>query len=391
MNKLVDKFPDINRNISLFKRTLSSFYTDLKIAHTAWDTRDFLMHSTELSYSLDNILLNFQDTSHIPSEIATLLTEQGVYHKKYNMVINNNKYEIQLYYPCVQEDKSIREINTFFTKCVKKIFIWLHFVQPHIKSNCSNTLDITIFFSNHKKMLGQSSELLSPLHVNSAFTTSCKLNTRICIYRMEEWFKVFIHETFHCLGLDFSSVDNSEVEHMITKYFKVNNEDGIRVYETYCEIWAEILHNIIVSFLKTTTKDKYIVQFSKQINDELSFSLFQTAKILDYNNIHYKDLIDINCKTILFREKTHVLSYYILKTILLYNLSDFEKWCNTNNHTLFRFNTTKKNLKDFVALIVKLSTSKSFIETINRFEIFFSKSKLTDSVRKTMRMTISDN
>jgi len=92
----------------------------------------------------------------------------------------------------------------------------------------------------------------------------------------------------------------------------------------------------------------------------------------------------------MFREKTHVLSYYILKTILLFHLRDFENWCQHNNHTLLQFNTKKSNLNDFVSLIVKLGNQKTFITIINEFEVFFSKSKLNDSNKETMRMTISE-
>jgi len=390
MNKLLDKLPKMKRKISLYRQTISTFFKELSDISTLWTTRDFLMSSTELTYSLDNALINFKDVSYIPTEIVDILQSQGIYHKKYTLFVNNNKYNIQFYYPCHQDEKSLKQINTFFNKCLKQIFFWLHFVQSHIKKNCSNLLDISVFFSNHKKKLGHASEILTPLHVNSAFTTSCKINTSICIYRIEEWFKVFIHETFHCLGLDFSGVDNTAIEHLVTQHFKVTNENGIRVYETYCEIWAEILNVVILSFLKKGSKEDFIDYVDKQINYELSFSLFQTAKILDYNNIKYNDLIDVNCKTIMFREKTHVLSYYILKTILLFHLRDFENWCQHNNHTLLLFNTKKSNLNDFVSLIIKLGNQKTFITIINEFEVFFSKSKLNDSNKETMRMTISE-
>ena len=69
---------------------------------------------------------------------------------------------------------------------------------------------------------------------------------------------------------------------------------------------------------------------------------------------------------------------------------DFEKWCLHKNHTLLRFNSKNSNIKDFVSLIIQLGNNKSFIATLNEFETFFSKSKLTDSIKETMRMSINE-
>ena len=32
--------------------------------------------------------------------------------------------------------------------------------------------------------------------------------SEIIIFRNEEWFKVFVHETFHLFGVDFSNMSN---------------------------------------------------------------------------------------------------------------------------------------------------------------------------------------
>ena len=389
MNKLLDKLPIVKQKITLYKQTLSTFFKELTDISNLWKDRDFLMNSSQLTYSLDNTLLNFSDFSFIPNEIQELLKKQGLFYKRYTLDINNNKYNIFLYYPSVQDEKSLRQVNMFFNKCIKHIFIWLQFVQPHIKNKCSNYLDVNILFSNHKKTLGEEAEILTPLHVNSAFTTSCKLKTSICIFRLEEWFKVFIHETFHCLGLDFSHQD-TQYEDIITQQFKVVNDKGLRIYESYCEVWAQILNSVIISFLKTYTKEEFLNKFDILINNELKFALFQTCKILHYNNISYNDLIDINCKTILFREKTHTLSYYILKTLLLFNLKDFEKWCKQNNNTLLQFRSTNTNIKKFITLIITYANDIRFKTTIASFEENYSKMKISDIYKDTMRMTIND-
>jgi hypothetical protein len=65
-----------------------------------------------------------------------------------------------------------------------------------------------LYFTNYLKILPPANgSIIDQEHANTAFTTSCKTNTEINLFREEEWFKVLVHETFHCMGLDFSSED----------------------------------------------------------------------------------------------------------------------------------------------------------------------------------------
>ena len=45
----------------------------------------------------------------------------------------------------------------------------------------------------------------------------CRETSEITIYREEEWIKVLIHELFHNLNLDFSSMDITEWSNMLSK------------------------------------------------------------------------------------------------------------------------------------------------------------------------------
>ena len=93
-----------------------------------------------------------------------------------------------------------------FDILVRKMLTWLKVASKYSKNDCSQTLDIYCYLTPHQKILPNSQlTTLSPHHVNSAVTTSCSRNGEICLFRIEELFKVFIHETFHNLGLDFST------------------------------------------------------------------------------------------------------------------------------------------------------------------------------------------
>ena len=64
------------------------------------------------------------------------------------------------------------------------------------------------------------------------------------------------------------------------------------------------------------------------IRFEQIFSLFQMIKILDfmgltYRNLYDNDNISNSIRRYLFKEKTNVFAYYIIKNVLLYNNAEF--------------------------------------------------------------------
>jgi hypothetical protein len=245
---------------------------------------------------------------------------------------------------------------------------------------------IYLLLTHFQKIVPEQGDPITFKHVNSAFTTSCSPQSSIYIFRYEEWFKVLIHESFHCFGLDFSHHDNHEAEKEITKTFKVENKNGLRVYEAYCEIWAEVLNIVFISYLKTKDKKSFILLFEHLVNKELSFTLFQCIKILNHNNISYSNLIGENAKTGKIMETTHTTSYYFLKMILFLNLRKFESWCKKHNNTLFQFEF--HNILNFIGFIKHHSNTPPLQTSLRRMKSFITRAALTPFAKKTMRMTI---
>jgi hypothetical protein len=243
--------------------------------------------------------------------------------------------------------------------------------------------------TDQTKTLPRFGSVIGRSNVNTAYTTPCAESTDICIFREEEWFKVFIHESFHCLGLDFSGMQNTNADALIGAIFKVNAD--IRLFETYCETWAEIIHSMFLTFFSTKIKDNYGIMAGKLdriLETEARFSLFQCVKVLDFNNMKYSDLF-MESKRRLYREDTHVLSYYIIKSILLFNKNAFIDWCSQNNKVLLEFNKTSHNVDKFCDLIRSLSTDKDFMMSAQRMEPWFIYNKLSNTLaRKTLRMTV---
>uniref|UniRef100_A0A6C0KZI1 Uncharacterized protein n=1 Tax=viral metagenome TaxID=1070528 RepID=A0A6C0KZI1_9ZZZZ len=387
MNELFTKLPELHQNIVLTKDTLNSFYKVLQ------DGKD-KMNSDKNDYTCTPItfldkypqFLQIPPTYFIDSELVSFLRTSNGFYQQFTLNLGPRCFTVHLFLPF--DNHSSKKINVldFFQDCINKIYLWLQFISPHIKEKCSVKSTIYLLFTNFHKHLPASNEPITYKHVNSAFATSCNPETTIYIYRHEEWYKVLMHESFHSFGLDFSGYNNYEVEDKIVQTFKVRNKNGIRIYEAYVELWAEVLNVVFVSYLKTKDKKTFLVMFEHLINKELSFTLFQCVKILNHINISYEDIIDVKCKTIKYEETANLTSYYFLKLILFLNLRKFESWCKRNNTTLFQFDKT--NMLKFTDFIIDLSNTHPLETCLRKMKKFYKRAKLSPIAKSTMKMTI---
>jgi hypothetical protein len=86
----------------------------------------------------------------------------------------------------------------------------------------------------------------------------------------------------------------------------------------------------------------------------------------------------------LYKEKTNVLSYYIIKTVLINNYQGFLSWCKTNNLSLLQFKKTIKNQTDFCKFIENNYKSSSMLNGVTETKQF-----LNDIYKKNKRMNLS--
>ena len=333
----------------------------------------------------------------IPEAIRMGIEESPVYQKMYLITIEKREYKIALMYPVSVDTASAKNhANRFFKEAVEKIYMWLYLIAPYIAAGCSNTTNIHIFFTDHKKLLASTkSEPLGEMHVNTAFTTHCKPDTSVHIYRKEEWFKVFIHETFHNTGLDFSAMDDSQANKIILQAFPIQAANGIRLYESYCEIWAEMMNITCIAFL--TARDKKSIHSMLEhidimLKDEMLFSIFQCVKILHHYNLTYGQITDVNSKKarMRYKEKTYVLSYFIAKSILISQPNRFIEWCMQNNPNIVGFHNTPENIVRYANLVVSESQNDPLLHYIGEFELILPTIPETDPIVNTLRMTVHE-
>lgn len=382
MDELFTKLPNLKQNINLTKDTLNNFYKSLQ------EKKDKITHTCTPITFLGKYphSLKIPPTDFIESELYNSLEESNGFYQQFNMKISHRQFVIHLYLPSENSNSRDNNVADFFQDCIHKIHLWLSFISPYILNECSMKTNIYLLFTRFKKVIPYKGEDITFKHVNSAFTTACSPQSSIYIFRYEEWFKVLIHESFHCFGLDFSHHDNYEAEREITKAFKVKNKNGVRVYEAYCEIWAEVLNIVLVSYLKTKDKKSFMILFEHLLNKELSFTLFQCNKILQHRGILYNNIIDMNSKHVTYEETTNITSYYFLKMILFLNLRKFESWCKKHNNLLFQFE--KKNILKFVDFLSQHSNTSPLQQCLRRMNTFYKRVDLLPFAEKTMRMTI---
>ena len=256
---------------------------------------------------------------------------------------------------------------------LNNIIAWLNFVSEIASPDCSNTLHIYFLFTDAKKTTPDiDTEPIDTVHANTAFTTSCSLANTIFIFRREEWFKVFMHETFHSFGLDFSAHSQTESNQRILSIFPaINKQTDIRLFETYCEMWAEIF-NLMFSLFTTKTGKCNTFSTSRYIHAlkrEQEFSVYQSNKILKLANYQYKDMFVVSQTVPPYVEKTQAFSYYVIKSIILWNVDMFIKWCvHHSENSEIQFNPT--NIADYCELVEDLIENdrnyKKIIERMNR-------------------------
>lgn len=267
--------------------------------------------------------------------------------------------------------------------------------------------------------------VLKPIHINGGVSDVCRPSGRVIVYRKEEWFKVFIHETMHNYGLDFAEMDISAANGLLHRVFTIQKD--VKLYESYCEIWARIMNVVFETYFdinsrakfssRTTRKNfidnlklkenqdgvvpvdggalvsntethavnmasatsarnrrKFLKQFYTYLQYESLFSLFQNIKILNYMGLDYN--IISNCTDSnyivakkLYKEETNAFAYYIIVSILLSNFNNFILWCIDNNTNIIQFKKNKNNIINFVQFIYKNYKKSELLNMIVDLEI----------------------
>lgn len=297
----------------------------------------------------------------------------------------------------VTETSAENQLSTF-NKYVDTILTWLYILNEQASKYCSKVITIYLYFTSNQKRLPKTNiDVLDEINVNSAFTTTCPVNSEIVVFRKEEWLKVLIHETFHNFGLDFSDSNSNHCKKEIVKLFPVKSE--VNLYESYTECWAEIINVSFCSFhlMKQASFEHFMREFNDLILYEVTYSFFQLTKTLDFMGLKYKDLYSNtsyskSSRETLYKENTHVLAYYVIKTVLLNNFQGFLNWCDKHNVSLMQFKKTPANEMEFCKFIKRNYKSVSMINNVVIMDQLLQNNKKieNDFIMNNLRMTVCE-
>lgn len=272
-----------------------------------------------------------------------------------------------------------------YQKYAEYMYAWLYMCIKYSSKKCANSIHIYVYHTPYYKTIPKNNtEVLGTEHINSAYTTSCVKDGEIIIYRKEEWFKVFIHETMHVYGLDFSSYNYNSLVNTVEELFPIKSE--FLLSEAYSEVWARIINCAFISFTSLKPNEgvvEYLMYMDILIEMEKFFSLKQAVYVLEYMGLTYKILYSTDDKSALlrktmYRENTNVFSYYILTSIFMGDFQGFLSWCKYNNTTnrvrknnyspFIQFHYSEENIEDLGTYITNIYKSNEILNSISYFE-----------------------
>jgi len=401
-NQRMQVYTYISNNRHLLTKPLSTTETQfLDLLQSNQCTSDYFSQWFNLNrnINLTNDILNLVEYKQIPVELVTGdedlncnvfgdFTPEPIHYDIYNHM--NKRINYSLSYNQFQVNV---QLNSNLKDKIKRILVndilfrslILQAINPiNIKKK---TLELELFPSKHLKQLALGN-VLGPDNINSGVTTyyySTRENNKTMVFRKEEMKKLVLHELIHNLGYDFVTLKILFSAHL---YFNISPDQKITINESYTECIACILNCMISSYEINNRRNFKL--FSYFLIYEISFNLFQTAKIL----LHYgfdsaEDFIHpYNNKSgeARFNQNTSVFSYFFVKTGLLFSLSKFADFLeNYTDH----FYITKKARASiaYKKLIIECCRNKEFIKALNHFITFIKNKKIPDFLRQTLRMT----
>jgi hypothetical protein len=330
------------------------------------------------------------DSHFFPDKIKKYIDENSTYTLQFTCTIKKRVINVHF----VIFEYTTQDVLFILNRYIQMIYMWMYMLDSFSVKKCSKILDLYIYLTPFKKELPDNQLVtLDSEHINTGYTTGCREQTEIVLYRKEEWFKVFIHETFHNFGLDFSDMNLSSINKCIRDIFNVNIEYNL--YESYCEVWARIMNTMIYSYFSLPNKHRsnpetFRNTFKENMKIEAYHSLYQSLKILTFMDLNFKLITEKSKDNIeicnhLYREKTSVFSYYIITSLLMNNYINFLGWCVKHNNILLQFRKTPGNLDKYIEFIKESCKNPHIKKNIKKLEKIIGK---TDNISKNLKMTI---
>jgi hypothetical protein len=249
----------------------------------------------------------------------------------------------------------------------------MHEINQQMIKTKINKLNLNIFLGKQRKEI-TSNNILTPININSG---SCMIGEFVNIWREEELEKVLFHELQHFYSCDFHSHNKNynQINTFIKSNFDIFEDD--KSNESINEMMAILLHMIYQS-------EKLNMEIDMIYSYEMFFTLFQIAKIIRFfNGNSYAELFKSNPNHIKIKQTTSVVSYYIIKGILLFNINSTMDFLNKVNLKID--NSQILFYKEYLETIIN---KKDGIESlVNKLIEIYKQLEPNKFISKTLRMS----
>ena len=318
---------------------------------------------------ITNIVNNhLRSSNYIDSELINfILTNTNCKIVTYKNIIKGKTYIFD--FIIYNDELAIKNLDLI----VEKMLLVLQLIIAISNNELRNGQHVTFFLTPFQKKLNSNSNILGAKNVNSGFTYPYLKNGVTFIYRKEEFFKVFIHESIHYYGIDkalHKDFSNDVKYNKFINSFNIRPQDiaKIGINEALTEYWTFIIYIIAQSYKKSIILANFIYEFENSYKLELLHIIFQVVKILNYNKLTYSEFLTKSSNQ--YKETSHIFSYYIVKTLLVYNHSDLLK------STIFDINFSTKinialksdpvSINTFFIKLLSYAYDANFINIINK-------------------------
>jgi hypothetical protein len=286
-----------------------------------------------------------------------------------------------------------------------KVFMWLSIVTSLADKDCSEkSLNVYFYMTPFKKQRPTDDAILSAIHVNTGLTRNCETHGEIVVYRAEEWFKVFIHESMHNFNMDFIDMGLHEANEQLRRTFCIPHDD-ILLFETYTETWARIINTMFDAYFKkdqssssssSSSRSHFIHTVREKLTSNAVFYAYQAVKVLEIMDLKYAHITIPSAENTevcrkRYAEDTNVYAYYILGGILSVYALPFISWCCQHNRGgvgAIRFSQTTNHLKQFVEFIMSAARDPVILSMVMFLEEKSSTQSILSLLKNTMRMTM---
>ena len=359
--KIIEENKDKPKNMSFKqKHIFEILYEDLK---NGIDLSHLLYENNKINLDIEENNNSVPSGGFIDKTISDYISNTNKRVFKYTVDLLGRKIIIKFYI-------FNKENEQYLITGLKNIISWLVVCSKYSSIKCNKILKIDIYLTDKEKQFpNEKGKILGPINLNTGYSGVCLPDNKIVIYRKEEWFKVFIHETFHAYEFQPSSVNDALLLEGIKSEIEGINAD-ISITEMYVEVWARIINSCYSSIYNSNNLNEFLSILSFNLRIESIFSIIQGIRVLDYMDLKFEDIIKKNKSDLEnnYKEATNVFSYIILSSIVLNNSYNFISWCYKNNLNIFKFNNSREKVKMFVDLIkadLKNKKTREMYKTLN--------------------------